>query len=105
MSVYMTHDNENLLLQRNQYAHNDALYLALFSPILGPYATLSVNLDGVSDRLPKQHFVMPTYELSDDLLESVKASGLFEFKEPIRIGYGKGCIVALTVDVNDIDEA
>lgn len=105
MTIRMNHNNEQLILQKNQYAHNDALYLDLFSPSEGPYATLSVNLDGVSNQLPPQHFVMPTYNLSENLRESIHASGLFEFKEPIRIGYGEGFIVELKADLNAIDEA
>lgn len=105
MGITIKHGNEELLLQRNTYVNNNALQLSLMSPTEGPYATISVNMEHVSNALPPNVFIMPTYKLSYDLFESIKASGYFEPLGDIQIGYGTGHIVRINIPLDDIDES
>lgn len=105
MSITIKHGNEELILQRNTYTSNNTTQLSLMSPTKGPYATISVNMEHVRNSLPPNVFIMPTYKLSYDLFESIKASGYFESLGEIQIGYGTGHIVRINIPLDDIDES
>ena len=76
-----------------QYPNNSLRVELIDADTYEPVATLSTNVDKVSQHLPYDCFVAKTYSENKKIAEECLASGLFEDTEkPVIIGFAQGSV-------------